>query len=713
MSALAWIFGLGAAAVVFPLLFHLIRRTPRGLTEFSTLMFLRATPPTLTRRSRLDNLWLLLLRVLAVALIVLAFMRPFFRTSTDLADFDAGHRRVVILLDVSASMRRGGLWEEAQQTVRDALAELEDHDRVALLTFDQEVRRIVDFSNDDSPEGSRLAIQQINEQLASLTPGWGQGDLGRALVSVASQLDDWQDQARSDQEGRRPKLQIIVVSDMQASAATSALQAFQWPDLVKVDLRAVVAPRQDNATLEVLPGGTEEAGDSLRVRVTHHGDGPADTFQVRWPAESPQSSRDMTYLVPGGTSRTLPVLLEDLQGVASFELAGDGESFDNRFYLVPPQRVQRQVLFVGPGNTDDPQSLEFYFERALSETPTRSYQLRHRRAGELAADDWRDIDLAVIAEDLPEPLAETLESQLASGRTALVVLPLQPQAEMPDRWQRLLAIRTFTPAPPPVDAPDRKSYRMWGEIDFTHPLFRPFASPGFSDFTKIRFWRQPQVELEEAATVIVRFDSGQPAFWQRQWGERGRLLVLASGWTPEQSQLGLSTKFVPLLNSLVELAVAAPQLDQVLTVGQPLAFPALDVPATVIKPHGGRQDLEVGSTQFRQTQLPGLYQLQPGSGSRWSSPLTYAVNVDRRESQTDVMPVDQLEQLGVQLGVQESAATELAQLRELRDRELEDRQSFWKWLLVAAILILLVETYYAGAKSGVAGTAPGLQAEVS
>ena len=56
MGVLTWIFGLGLLAAAFPFLFHLIRRTPRGEVPFSSLMFLRPSPPTLTKRSRLDNL---------------------------------------------------------------------------------------------------------------------------------------------------------------------------------------------------------------------------------------------------------------------------------------------------------------------------------------------------------------------------------------------------------------------------------------------------------------------------------------------------------------------------------------------------------------------------------------------------------------------------------------------------------------------------------
>ena len=62
MTFLAPLFLLGALAIIGPVLFHLIRRTTREVTPFSTLMFLTPSPPRITKRSRLENLWLLLLR---------------------------------------------------------------------------------------------------------------------------------------------------------------------------------------------------------------------------------------------------------------------------------------------------------------------------------------------------------------------------------------------------------------------------------------------------------------------------------------------------------------------------------------------------------------------------------------------------------------------------------------------------------------------------
>ena len=81
-------------------MFHLIRRSTRQRKEFSSLMFLNPTPPRVTRKSRLEDLWLLLLRCLVIAALAFGFSRPFFRGNTATT---GPTKRVVLLIDNSAS----------------------------------------------------------------------------------------------------------------------------------------------------------------------------------------------------------------------------------------------------------------------------------------------------------------------------------------------------------------------------------------------------------------------------------------------------------------------------------------------------------------------------------------------------------------------------------------------------------------------------------
>src|SRR5687768_17701168 len=112
MGFLAPLYVAGLLAVALPVIFHLIRRTPHGRQEFGSLMFLSPSPPRLTRRSRLTNIILLLLRAAALALLALAFARPFFQRNEDLSTSRAAGKRVAVLVDTSASMRRGDLWQQ-------------------------------------------------------------------------------------------------------------------------------------------------------------------------------------------------------------------------------------------------------------------------------------------------------------------------------------------------------------------------------------------------------------------------------------------------------------------------------------------------------------------------------------------------------------------------------------------------------------------------
>src|SRR5947199_4397780 len=122
MSFLAPLFLLGALAVSLPVIFHLIRRTTRERTPLSSLMFLQPSPPRLTRRSRLEHILLLLLRCAVICLLALGFARPFLKKAVVADPSAAGAKRIVVLVDSSASMRRANLWADARARVDSILA---------------------------------------------------------------------------------------------------------------------------------------------------------------------------------------------------------------------------------------------------------------------------------------------------------------------------------------------------------------------------------------------------------------------------------------------------------------------------------------------------------------------------------------------------------------------------------------------------------------
>ena len=110
MSFLTPLYLLALAGLAVPVILHLARRRTRRELPFGSLRFLSPTPPRFESRKRIEHWALLALRCLAVALLAAAFARPFFtRPLPGVAT--ASGRRLLILLDTSASMRREGLWK--------------------------------------------------------------------------------------------------------------------------------------------------------------------------------------------------------------------------------------------------------------------------------------------------------------------------------------------------------------------------------------------------------------------------------------------------------------------------------------------------------------------------------------------------------------------------------------------------------------------------
>jgi hypothetical protein len=97
MSFLAPLFLLGGLAIALPVVFHLVRRSSREKQVFSSLMFLKPTPPRMTRRNRLENIFLLLLRCLALCILALGFARPFLQRPMAATPTGTAGAQVVIL----------------------------------------------------------------------------------------------------------------------------------------------------------------------------------------------------------------------------------------------------------------------------------------------------------------------------------------------------------------------------------------------------------------------------------------------------------------------------------------------------------------------------------------------------------------------------------------------------------------------------------------
>ena len=708
MSFLTPWFLLGATAIAGPILFHLIRQSVRERRLFSSLMFLRPTTQRVTRRRKLEDLLLLLLRCLCLVLLATGFARPFF-TKHDVPPASATQgRQLILLVDTSASMQREGLWGKARSVAEKYLAQTAPGDQVAVVTFDRQPHPLVNFA-----EWSSWALDQraalARQRLAAVSPGWMGTQLGLALTGAAEKFTD--DSLNGQPASRR---ELVLITDLQEGAKLDGLQGHDWPAGVQVILERVEAKPQANAGLEIQSPASDDS--PVRVRVTNARDSDREKFQLAWQllrgTPSASGAKALEIYLPPGQTRTFPApVLPAGTLSAELQLSGDEVNFDNRSYFSLPEAQHLIIAWFGSDAGNNPQSMRYYLQRVFPETKTRQVKVISPVVQQAFSPELLNQSaLAVIPGRMsPEEVTAT-HDWLARGHLALLIVT---DVQSSSALAGLTGLPTFPVAEAAGD------YALLGNIDFTHPLFAPFADPRFSDFTHIHFWKHRCLEFPSAAQarVLAKFDDGAPALAQIPVGQ-GNLLVLAAGWNPADSELALSSKFPPLLQAMLDWSGGGAPVRTQFETGDSIPSPGSTGSAAVqwVKPDGKKVTLAAGAS-FDETDLPGIYTATfgaPTSGTaRPNSPpdvpgndksalgdhrRQYAVNLPLEESRTAPMSPDELSRLGVPL--QTTSPMPVAQARQmqihLQRTELESRQKLWRWLIVGVLAVMFGEILLSG-----------------
>ena len=528
MNFLAPLFLLGGLAVALPVVFHLIRRTTRERTVFSSLLFLTPTPPRLTRRSRLEHLLLLLLRCAVILVLALGFARPFLKQTV--AAPTVGGKRLLLLVDTSASMRRPELWAAAREQAEALLRRISPVDQAAVFTFDRQVVPLVTFEQwTAASQSERVAL--ASGKLAQVHPGWAATQLGQALIRAAETLAD----SRGKSDGISGE--IALISDLQEGCHPEPLQGYEWPKNVQVTVYGLKPRVAGNAALQWVAEGDEtESGSAraVRLRISNSAGSRSENFKLNWmqAGGTAGGGPGLEVYVPAGQSRLVslpaPSANERLNAV---RLQGDEADFDNTVYVVPPETARLVVLYSGAESESDPKQSLYFLRRAFQETRRQAVQVQVRLPETPVVPGDTEAALWVVVDPGSAERSRALRAQAEAGKTLLYVLGSQAAGS---GLAKLLGLDALTTE---EARPDR--YAMLAEIDFQHPLFIPFADARFSDFTKIHFWKYRRVSATAipGARVVARFDSGDPALLEVPMG-KGRVLILTSSWLARRQPIG-------------------------------------------------------------------------------------------------------------------------------------------------------------------------------
>lgn len=697
MAFLTPLYLLAGMGIALPILFHLIRQTPKGRQVFSSLMFLQPSPPRVTKRSRIEDWLLLLLRSLAVGLLAFAFARPFLRNQDQLESAESPGRRVAILVDTSASMQRPGLWESAIEQIKQIVEDFKPTDSLTLISFDRQSNLLLGESEwlGLDPD-SRLAV--VQQKLKDLKPGSAGTELGEAMIAAADLLVDQTDRQTTESI-------LCVVSDFQSGSHWEPLNGYEWPTRVQVLIVNVeTSDRPTNASLQLIASDSA-TDETRRIRVQNTAQANQELFEISWvdefsnetdPVKSKENS--IQVYVPPGQSQVVRAPEVPTRGIPQrLVLTGDQQDFDNTCFVARRPAWAVNILYIGDKVAAGPDSLRFFLEPVFPSTMSRKVSvLDWNQDDPEPLIDGSEITLLIVGTSLNAAQTKWAKEWVEQGGQVLFVLQNVDQSET---LSQLLGMElTLTEA-------TVADYEMLQSVDFSHPIFSPFNDPRFADFSKLRFWKFRQLAVDNLPEhrVLATFEEGTPAILELRLNA-GRMIILAAGWNRSDSELAVWSKFVPLMNGLLEYLGDQRTVQPVFYVGDVLTSAELGdmKPPLFIKAPDG--DLHSLSEQDRfELTLLGLYTAAESEADLTDSKaVRFAVNLPPDESKTDPLSLELLEAAGVSVQTSRvangSAESSQESQRQLLNRELESKQQLWKWLLCTAIFVLLLETFLSGVR---------------
>ena len=677
-----------AAGASVPLLLHLMQNKRKVQLPFPTLRFLKLAEKHSSRRVRLENLLLWLLRTLIMALLGLAFAMPMIR-SAGLGWLGDAPRDVAIVLDASYSMNyrtgRGTVWERSLDAARAVIEGLSDKDRFCIFLAREQPEALIAEPIGNKEEGI--------SRLKTLQPGNGSS---RLAPSVASAL-----KALRKAEARREH-ELHIITDNQAlpwqsfageKDAASGAAAARIPEEIDRKTGVFVAllgvPGPENvatASVEVQPPVIRKGAD-LRITATLTRSGrTAETTATLFIDDKEAGRRAVKAGDPDSAAPTFNLPPLDVgTHVARIQTPEDNLPIDDTFHFLI--RVQDQLPSLIVGSPDDTlfirTALRTGFGRASALTAIAPEQIAGQRLSSFAC--------VILCNALPvSGQAMSAIEDYVKGGGLLVIFPgMKATADAYKAWSCLPGIPSAVEDVPPSQ---QNRTLTWDKPQ--HPLVRPLregiAVPALAVRRRL-VWK----ELHGTTDRLVSMGADQPFLLDRAFGD-GRVLMFAVAADRTWSDFPLSPFYLPLIVQCSDYSGAvgakAPFVWATDALSLSERFPDLKGTPTLSAPDAQPVSIRSSVVNARTVliaenlTMPGIYTLATSEQPEAKPAL--AVNLQRHES--DLAPIPEAD-IAKRLGAESPhIATEVEALQRMIQEHRVGR-TYGEHLLWIAFVLMVIE----------------------
>ena len=640
-----------------PLLVHLLSRARPPVYRFSNLEFMRRVLRK-TARIRRPKDWLLLaLRTLAVFALAAAFASPFLISKS--AALPGEKSTVVLLIDRSASMAaRDGVGTRFDAACTEAAAYLEKAkpDAANIVWIDAEPDTVYPAA------GPNLSF--LTDSLKQAKPRPEAGSLSAAFDLALRQL--------ATAQGRR---ELIVLSDFQTAAwreftpslpeniivTTRRFATNAAPNAAVARLIAQPAQAVAGQDLTLLVQALNFSPDPIRTRLTLDADGSRQTQDIEL---APWGASEAAFVLRPAKAGALPV---------SATLEGDAFPGDDARHAVVTVRDSLRIAVDGPQDAPDYRM----FGKIAS-------ALQWLEVSGASADDRAADFRFVSAWDGSDP--EALRKAATQG-TALLIRPAPacPLAAIhalighkPDAAAGPLALDASPTGWQMIPSEEHRAHRLFRSGDFGNPYAGTYRE-------RVKL----SASLTELPGVrpIAFYSDGVPAILE--YPTTGAPLLLWNvALDPAKTDWPMQGTFLPAMAELLlgirphgttESVYTLPGNPISWTSGDPAHAGAMRLLDSSGNPVPTTETVTAEGTTWSSVQpaVPGLF--------RWeiSGQAVDFTAVNFPDSESDLRALDEAPSFG-------RAASSSSSLA--REAELAQGLPLWPWLVVAALVLLALES---------------------
>ena len=639
---------LAALGISIPIVLHILNKARPKKVNWAAMELLQKTTQQQSKKIKLEDWLLMVLRCLTFLLVALAMMRLVFVNSSDL--FSGASRELILVIDSSYSMNHGqyeSRFDLAKKKAMKIVNSLPSGSKISLVTIGDEPEVLIRHR-----DPSEISLERYFAALEAKPEGFGL----EVSLSVLDELLNESDSANRE---------VIFLTDAQKRSwcenSESAIEKIaELNQKASISLLPLGDESYENLALSdfhMTSGACRSGGFiNLSAKIINHGESLATASIELFHNSNIVDVTSVSSLQPKEERLLRFGVQLESSGPNKFQLSLESDNLedDNSAYLAIDVPDKLKVLIVeGSPGAGRYLELATQLERSgYAEGLICTVSL----ASLVSAEQIEKNDVVVLADvgDLDEENIKILDEKVRNGAGLLVYAGVNMDAFSAEQIIGRLVTMDWEKRVSPEDGRDHQ-IRVSPQSDQLGLELRRLEAEILD--CKVNGFHQVQTAAD--SKILLDLDNGNPLLFIQEV-ERGKLAIFTTGADREWSSLPLNPAG-PILFHLLLQELSTGDRQKSLRIGESarveIRSNRLGAEPKLIGPSGevsvpvrqeARESNKYIELLLSKTEIPGFHELQFGDNTDFE---VLAANLDAGESDLKPATIDELESVFENTGV--------------------------------------------------------------